>query len=156
MDRFSLSWLAPEFEHRPKGPVWFWGSVVLALALLVYAVAARNLLFALLVVIGELLLIVSGSRTPEELSVTVDARGITIGTHKFYPRSHIAAFSIVENQDATWHDLIILIDNRYLPTVRVHVPEHLVSALREYLRTLYPEYDHQESFLDILERFFGF
>lgn len=156
MEKFSLSWHAPEFEHRPKDSVWFWVSIVGAIALIIFAVIQQNLLFALFILIAEVLLIVWGSRRPGELRVTADTSGIRIGDHRFYPRSHIDAFSFIEHQHTDWQDLIILLDRRYIPTVSVRVPNYMVDKLRARLSTLYPEYDHQESFVEILERYFWF
>lgn len=156
MEKFSLSWHAPEYEHRPKESLWFWVSIVVAVALVVFAVLQRNPLFGLFVVVAEVLFIVWGNREPEELHITADTSGIRIGTHRFYPRSHIDAFSLLEHQHTDWQNLIILIDRRYIPTVSIHVPGHLVDELRARLATLYPEYDHQESFVEILERYFWF
>lgn len=156
MEKFSLSWHAPEYEHRPKDSFWFWVSIAVAVLLVAFAVVQRNPLFGLFVVIAEVLLIVWGNRQPEELHVTADTTGIRIGTHRFYPKSHIDAFSILEHPHTDWHDLIILLDRRYIPTVSVRVPGHKVDELRARLSTLYPEYDHQESFVEILERYFWF
>jgi hypothetical protein len=156
MEKYSLSWHAPEYEHRPKEPGWFWISIIGAILLVTYAVWERNLLFGLFVVIAEVLLIVVGNREPEEILVTADQSGIRIGSHKFYPRSHIEAFSFLDHEHTEWHDLIILLDRRYIPTVSVRVPGHLVPQLRQHLRTQYPEYDHQESFIETLERYLWF
>lgn len=156
MEKFSMSWTAHEYEHRPKEPGWFWLSIALAIVLVIFAIWQSNLLFALFVVIAEILVIIWGNREPDERDITIDSMGIRIGTHKFYPKSHIEAFSIVEHGHTDWHDLIILLDQRYIPTVRIHVPEHRVAELRDRLSRMYPEYDHQESFVELLERFFWF
>lgn len=157
MERFSFSWKTHEYEHRPKEPIWFWVSILVAVALIAFAIWQRNLLFALFIIVAEILLIVWADREPDEIEVKVDSTGIRIGKHKFYPRSHIEAFSIVEHEhDPHWHDLIILMDRRYLPTVRTHIPERYVRDVRAHLRELYPEYDHQESFIEVLERYFWF
>lgn len=156
MEKFSVSWHAPEYEHRPKDTVWFWVSIVAALLMLVFAVWQRNPLFALFIVIAEILFIVWGNRRPEEIEATADTSGIRIGAHRFYPRSHIDAFSFIEHAHTDWQDLVILLDRRFIPTVTVRVPSHVVPKLRRHLATLYPEYDHQESFVEILERYFWF
>lgn len=156
MEKFTIRWDAPEFEHRPKESGWFWVSIILAVLLIAFAAWQRNPLFVLFVVIAEVLLIIWGNRHPEEVHVIADTSGIRIGERKFYPRSHIDAFSFLEHQHTDWQDLIILLDRRYIPTVSVRVPGHLVPELRQRLATLYPEYDHQESFVEVLERYFWF
>ena len=156
MEKFSLSWLAHEFEHRPKENAWFWVSIVGAVLLVAYAVWQNNLLFALFILIAEVLVIVWGNKQPEELRITVDSTGVRIGEHKFYPKSHIEAFSIIEHDHTDWHDLVLLLDRRYIPTVRIHVPEHHVAELHRRLQAMYPEYDHQESLVEVLERYFWF
>lgn len=156
VEPFSLTWTAHEFEHRPKESLWFWVSIGVALLLFFYAIWERNLLFALFVVVAEILVIVWGNREPRDVDITVDSKGVRIGDHAFYPKSHIEAFSIVQHEHTDWHDLIILLDQRYIPTIKVHAPEHHIPELRQFLQTLYPEYDHQESFVEILERYFWF
>ncbi len=156
MEKFSLTWKAPEYEHRPKESAWFWTSIVIAILLVAFAVWQRNVLFGLFVVVAEILMIILGNKEPNEVTVTVDSRGVKIGEHKFYPRSHIEAFSLVEHDHTDWFDLYFLIDRRYIPTISIHVPGHLVRELRPRLQALYPEYDHQESFVETLERYFWF
>ncbi len=156
MEKFSISWHAPEYEHRPKDSVWFWVSIAVAVGLVIFAAFQRNPLFALFVIIAEVLIIVWGSRQPGELHVVADQTGFHIGTHRFYPRSHVDAFSFLEHHHTDWQDLVILLDRRYIPTISVRVPGHIVPELRAHLSKLYPEYDHQESFVEILERYFWF
>ncbi len=156
MEKFSISWKAPEYEHRPKESSWFWITILIAIICIAFAIWQQNWLFALFIVLAEVLLIIWGNREPDEVKVTVDTSGVKIGDHKFYPRSHIEAFSILEHDHTDWHDLVILLDRRYIPTVRIHVPEHHVENLRAKMRTVYPEYDHQESFFEVLERYLWF
>jgi len=156
MEKFSISWDAPEYEHRPKESSWYWITIIVSLLMIGVAVWQQNWLFALFVIIAEALLIIWGNREPDEVRIVIDQAGVRIGDHKFYPRAHIEAFSIIEHGHTDWHDLIILLDRRLIPTVRIHIPEERVSALREVLPTLYPEYDHQESFVEILERYLWF
>lgn len=156
MEKFSISWDAPEYEHRPKEASWYWISIIVALALIAFAIWQGNLLFGLFVLIAEVLFIIWGNREPDELHVTIDNLGVRIGEHAFYPRSHIEAFSIVGHGHTDWHDLVILLDRRLIPTVSVRLPEHHVEDVRRHMAALYPEYDHQESFIESLERYLWF
>lgn len=156
MEKFSISWDAPEYEHRPKESSWYWVTIIIALICIAVAVWQQNWLFGLFVIIAEAMLIVWGNREPDEVRITFDQRGLHMGERKFYPRSHIEAFSIIEHGHTDWHDLIVLLDRRFTPTIRIHVPENKVAELRAALPKVYPEYDHQETFLDIFERYLGF
>lgn len=156
MEKFSFSWKAPEYEHRPKLPGWFWISIIGSLVLLAFAIWQRNFLFGLFILIAEVLLLVWGNREPDEVSITIDHGGVRIGTHRYYPKSHIEAFSLLPHPHTDWYDLYLLLDQRYIPTIKVHVPGRDAAEVRSLLSRMYPEYDHQESFIDSLERLLWF
>jgi len=156
LDPFSLSWEAPEYEHRPKEAGWSWISIIIAVVLLAIAIWQRNLLFGTFIVIAEILMLVWGNRDPETHTITVSEKGVRIGEEKFYPRERIAAFSIVPHEHTNWFDLVFHLDRRLLPNVIVKIPHDRAHEVHVQLSKLYAFFDYEESFTETLERYLGF
>jgi len=153
---FSISWEAPEYEHRPKDTSWFWISIIVSVLLIAVAIWQKNVLFAVFIVIAEILILVWAERQPETIPVTVSEKGVRIGEEKFYPRGRIAAFSIVPHEHTNWFDLVLHLDRRILPNVIVKIPHDKAHDVHVALSNLYAFFDYEESFVETLERYLWF
>lgn len=90
-----LMWTFDEYERHERGTAWFLGAALVGAALLMYAFAARNFLFAVLLLMVSAVLALRHVRTPERLDVAVTDRGVMLD-RKFYPYETIERFWIVE------------------------------------------------------------
>lgn len=153
---FSISWDAPEYEHRPKEVSWYWVSIIVSVVLIAIAVWQENWLFGVFIVIAEVLVLVWADRAPDMIPITVSEKGVRIGEDKFYERARIAAFSIVPHEHTNWYDLVLHLDRRLLPNVIVKVPHDKAHDVHQALSDLYAFFDYEESFVETLERFFEF
>jgi hypothetical protein len=153
---FTVTWDAPEYEHRPKEISWYWISIIVSVILIAIAVWQQNWLFVVFIVIAEVLVLFWGDRSPDMIPITVNEKGVRIGEDKFYERARIAAFSIVPHEHTNWFDLVFHLDRRLLPNVIVKIPHDKAHEVHQRLSELYAFFDYEESFVETLERFFGF
>ncbi len=153
---FSITWEAPEYEHREKEPSWFWISIIVSVLILAVAIWQKNFLFGVFIIIAEILVIFWANREPETTRITVTEKGVRIGEEKFYERSRIAAFSIVPHEHTNWFDLVFHLDRRILPNVIVKIPHDKAHDVHTALSNLYAFFDYEESFVETLERYFWF
>ncbi len=89
-----ISWEVPEFHKHDRGRWWYILSGVLAVALIVYAVASGNFLFAVIILVGGFVMMFNDARHPQMVSISVTTEGIVIG-NKFYDYDEIRHFAIV-------------------------------------------------------------
>ena len=152
-----IAWEAPEFEHRPKGPMWYWVSMIVALVLLGAAVWQRNFFFAVFIVIAEVLLIVWGSYEPRKVKFEVSEHGLHIDG-KRYPIRELRSFSAdIEGMlDADHPELIIHFDHHFRPALRIKVPARWLPEVRKTLRHHIPEEHFEPGFVEVLEKYLGF
>ena len=69
MASFEITWEAPEFEYRPKSVSWYWISIIIAAAIIAFAIWERNFLFGIFIVIAEILFIAWGNETPATIAL---------------------------------------------------------------------------------------
>ncbi len=89
-----LTWQVPEYQKYQRGKIWYASFVILGLALIVYAVATLNFLFALIVLICALVIVMSTLREPGTLEVRATETGLAVGS-RFMPYRSMAHFAIV-------------------------------------------------------------
>lgn len=156
MRPFSIEWHAPEFSYREKDVSWYWISATIAIILLSVSVWQKNFLFAVFIVIAEILILVWAGQKPRTIEFKLDEIGLTIDGKKFYPYSSIAAFSIDENASGEWRELAFRFGHGMRPFLKVFVPSERSEEIEKTLITVIQKTDFEDSFLDILQRLIGF
>ncbi|MFH2063533.1 MAG: hypothetical protein ABIJ46_05305 [bacterium] len=78
-----LSWEVDQSDRNRRGRAWYAGMILAGAALLIYAVASANFLFALLVLMFALVIYLTALRAPNRVIVEVTGDGITVGGVKF-------------------------------------------------------------------------
>ena len=73
-----IEWEAPEFEYHEKDPLWYWGSMIIAVIILGIAIWQKNFLFATFIVVAEILLMTIGGKQPRLIRFRIDDRGFEI------------------------------------------------------------------------------
>ena len=155
MAKFEIKWDAPEYEHREKEVSWYWISIIIAAALIVFAVWQKNYLFGLFIVIAEILFILWGSRPPRILNFVLTDEELSIHDQKLYPLKKFESWSVNKN-DATWADLHFYFRARLKTPLRVIVPIARLDEVRTSLKSLLPEIEHEVTVIDSIEKFLGF
>ncbi|RJQ28899.1 hypothetical protein C4571_02555 [Candidatus Parcubacteria bacterium] len=152
----EIQWGAPGFEYREKDVSWYWLSIILAVLVLGLAVWQKNFLFGLFVVIAEVLILVWAHREPLPVRFTLTEKGLLIGGHSLYRYDTIAAFSVSEENDPHFANLVMHFRKKLRPPLLVKLPREKLEEVRNVLAALIPLKESEDSFLDTLERLVGF
>ena len=156
MAALLLSWRAPEFEYRPKGASWYWVSIIVAVLVLAAAIWQKNFLFAIFIIISEILILVWANREPGTTEFVLDERGLTISSRKFYAWNEIKSFGVVEGIESDWSGLVFVFAKTLRPPLRIPTPTEVIPEVRAALTQVIPETEVNESPFDTLERFVRF
>jgi hypothetical protein len=154
----ELAWQAPEFEHRPKTSTWYWVSIIVSILLLALAIWQRNFIFAVFVVIAELMLIIWGASEPRMIAFSLNQRGLTIGGAKFYPFSDIKSWSADSEGffDPEWPDITLHLVHHFHTGLKVKVPRAMFLDVEKALRAHAREVPFEPSMIDVIEKLLGF
>lgn len=150
-----IYWEAPEYEYKEKSVAWYWMSLFAAIALIVIALWAKNFLFAIFVVITELVLLYFSNRFPKVWSFRIDGKGLHIGDSKVFPFEQIKAFDIHEFDDE-YKELVLRVTSKITPHVKIFVFHDDIKAIEERIGKFCQKEEIPVSLVDSLERFFNF
>jgi len=90
-----LSWAFSEYEQHDRSPSWYIFTVLIAIALLVWALWTQNYLFAIILVLASFLLIRQHRNKPTKLTMTLTEDGVDIHGRHFYPFKDFETFWMV-------------------------------------------------------------
>lgn len=155
MAKFEIAWDAPEFEYREKDVSWYWISIIVAAAIIAFAVWIHNFLFGFFMVVAEILLIVWGNRVPRQVDFTVTDEGIAIDGKKFYGFKEFESWS-TDSLDDEWNETFFNFRSRVKPALKVLMPTEKLTEMRANLKVVLREVEHQASLLDSVEKFIRF
>ncbi|MDO8664530.1 MAG: hypothetical protein Q7K44_03250 [Candidatus Liptonbacteria bacterium] len=156
MEKFNIEWQAPEYEYHEKGVSWYWLSIIAAIVILSVAVWQKNFLFAVFVVIAEILMLVWAGRKPREISFSLNEKGLTISGNKFYPYSAIENFSVREGRSEEWYDISLKLRHGFRHHLNIQTPLKNLAKIEVVISRHIEKVEHEDSFLDSLERLIGF
>ncbi|MDO8598816.1 MAG: hypothetical protein Q7S02_01790 [bacterium] len=94
-----LSWTFPEYEQHERGRGWYVAALVVAAALLVYAFASKNFLFAVIIVMLAVVFYLRHVQEPAQLEFAITERGILVGG-RFIPYEGLQNFWIVAEDES--------------------------------------------------------
>ncbi|MEK7082365.1 MAG: hypothetical protein AAB915_01655 [Patescibacteria group bacterium] len=149
----KISWSALEHEERERGPYWFLGPGVIALALVIFGIFARSWFFVAFVGLAYSVLLAYARRAPREIEFRVSSDGVYAGT-AFHPYSELKSFWIFETPD--YKELSIETTKLLTPYLRLPLgdadPDRVGRAIAQFL----PEEEHKEFISDHIARSLGF
>lgn len=156
MEELKIEWQAPEFEYREKGISWYWLSIIAAIVILSVSVWQKNFLFAVFVVMAEILMLVWAGRKPREISFSLDEKGLTISGNKFYPYSTIENFSVREGRSEEWYDVSLKLRHGFRHHLNIQTPAKSLAKIEGAISRYVEKTEPEDSFLDSLEKLIGF
>lgn len=156
MGESEIQWQAPEFEYHAKDVSWYWGSIVVAVLVLGFAVWQKNFLFGFFVVIAEILILTWAGRTPKLRTFKIAEKGLEIVGQKMYSWNDLDSFSVDENRDGENPRIVFRLKKIFHAALTVGMPRSRREEIREQLISFLPEHEYEPSLIDGLERFFGF
>ena len=152
----NISWHAPEYEYSPKSSFWYWTSAAAALALIAIALWQKNFLFAIFVIIAELVIFSVADKHPKIWEFSVDAKGIYIGKSKFYPYSQLTAFDIHWGDHSGYDQLVLKTKNKFTPVVSINIYKEDKENIREFLKKYLSHEEIEVSLIDVFAKMVGF
>lgn len=78
-----VTWDIPEFDHHDRSRGWLVTAVIVGVALLVYALATRNFLFAIIVLLAAIILYQQSTVAPKNLRFAITEGGLEVGPDYF-------------------------------------------------------------------------
>lgn len=128
-----ISWQIEEYNHKEKNPDWFWALGVIALASAIIAIIYHDALFAVIIIMGAIMMGYYAARKPDIIEVAISEAGINF-KDIFMPFESMLGFSIEEH--FMGNKLIIETNRKIIPMVYIPIPNNLdPEGLRELIST---------------------
>ncbi len=139
-----ISWSVEEYSHKEKGSDWFWALGVIALAIAVIAIIYHNILFAIVIILGSIILGYYASRPPNIMDVSLSTKGIQV-REIFYPYEKIRGFAV--ERHILGNCLLIETGRAVLPVVSIPLPQEELDmeSLENFLVQYVEKKDLKES-----------
>jgi hypothetical protein len=125
----KLEWLAPEHEEKEHSNDWFWALGVIVVCSSVASVIYANYFFAVLIVLGGLMLGFFANQKPLMVTHELGEKGLKIGT-RLYLYTNIKAFYVrTETEPA----LLIHSDRLFMPIISIPISEDIAPEIKSIL-----------------------
>ena len=145
-----LEWTAPEFEHQEKDKSWFLISGLIAAGLFIWAIFAKNFLFALLVSLAYFSIAVYAVKKPREIKLAITSRGVKVD-RTLYEYDNLRSFWIFYNPNGI-KELSVRSRKTIMPYIKIPLGETNPAKVRKILIKYIPEKKQEESLVDNLAR----
>jgi len=89
-----LTWEVPEFEAHERSRGWYIIGIIIAVALLLYAIFSANFLFAVIILISTVVMYLKIITQPRQIVFAIYETGIRVGQH-FYDWKELQDFYII-------------------------------------------------------------
>lgn len=151
----TLSWRGYEYTHHEKSSDWFWALGIVALSSAVTAIIFKNILFALLILIGAFTIALFASKKPNLIHYEINRRGVAIDD-VLYPFNTLESFWIDEDEHGHL-SLIIKSERVVMPYIIIPLEEPVnFEDVRNVLLTKLEEEELHEPISHKVLEFFGF
>lgn len=145
-----MEWDTPEYEHFDKDVGWFKGVIIITIIVVVLALLLKNILLALIALIGGFTVMLYGARLPRLVKIKLTPKGILINKDLYLYRK-LKSFCVSdEHGEGRSHKLIVEADRTFIPHLVILLNDVDESAVRRYLLQYLPEEHHEESFADVI------
>ena len=92
------SWIVPEYVKHERSRLWYVVASVVGFILIIYSFFSANFLFAVIIIVGTLIIIIHDGQKPARVKVAVTDEGIVIG-RAFYDYNELKNFAVVEKKN---------------------------------------------------------
>jgi hypothetical protein len=155
MAKFEITWQAPEFEYREKEVSWYWISIIVAALIIAFSVWQKDFLFGFFIVIAEILFIVWGNKVPKVILFRLTDTDLDIGGYKSHSLKEFESWS-AQSDGVEWSDVIFYFRARLRTPLFVMVPDEKMPELRDSLKLVLKEIEHDPALVDSIEKFLHF
>jgi len=88
------AWQVDEYPNHERSRFWYVTGAIAGVALIIYAIATANFLFAVIILMSGIIMLLSTFQPPDKTVVAIATSGIVIGG-TFYNYKDIKDFSII-------------------------------------------------------------
>ncbi|MBU6370644.1 MAG: hypothetical protein KGH93_00695 [Patescibacteria group bacterium] len=138
----KMSWHALEYKQKEKTADWYWAVGIIALCLVVIAIISGDGLFAVFIILAVAILIAFSVREPKLVPITLDERGVTVGTDA-YPFATLHEFW-VDISEPENEKILLRSKKSFIPLVVIPITDRDHLAVREFLLKHLPEKELRE------------
>jgi hypothetical protein len=124
-------WTINEYESHDRGWKWFFLVGVGCVLLIGYAILVDNFLFALIIILGVIILYLQHHQDPEQVLFQITELGVVVGK-KFYPYRELTDFYIIY-QPPRVKSLFIGTKSATRPTIRIPLYDRNPVEVRHIL-----------------------
>lgn len=150
----SIEWTTAEYEHLEKEFQWFLTAGIVAFGIILSLIILKNIFGAATITLFAVIFYLYATRKPEQITVRVDGRGITVN-NKTIPYSSITSFWVL--YEPPIKDLIIIRKEHFVPKTIFPLGNANPVEVRSILiANAIKEKEEEESLTDILARRMGF
>ena len=151
----EISWRAAERDHRERG--WLWYAILGGGALFLFTLAMlqRNFFFGVFVILAAGVVFAAGSGKPKVLDFKINEHGVTVDNRIVYAFEKLDAFCF-KNRLGRLDELILKKKAAVNPFVRIPIDSKTAEKAAAFLKKHIPEFEHQDSFMDIVSDWLGF
>ena len=155
-DHFEIAWQAPEYAPYQKNVSWHWLVLILGIILIAVALWQKNFLFAVFIVIAEILLFYWGRSQPRLVEFKLNEKGLELD-NKLHPYDEFVYFSVNENTGMdNFSQIAFKTKSHFKPLLEVYIDKNKIALAKEKLIKCLEEHEHEENLIDILLRLFRF
>jgi len=164
----EIIWQIPESEYKPKDASWYWISLVVAAALVIFAIWQENFLFAIFVIIAFFTLNYLTNRFPAIWEIKMNEKGIFIGlpnskNRKFYPMTDLECFDIQskfeesgEEMEEEYKRLVLKFRTKLTPFLKINFYAKDEEKIKDFLSQFTTREELPKSLVDSLSELIGF
>ena len=93
----EIVWQTQEFKFNEKDLGWYGWNFFIAFILIILSIWQKNLLFAIFIIIAEIMVVFWSKELPRDVQVKIADKGVYINA-KLYPYEDLVGFHILEQQ----------------------------------------------------------
>lgn len=123
----KIEWLALEYEHKEQTVDWFWALGVIVFATAVTSIIYENYFFAILIVIGGILLGHFSIKKPSMMDYELNEKGLKI-KNRMHPYEEIKHFWVQKTPKPILH---IESSRFFLPTLSMPIYPNIADKIRD-------------------------
>lgn len=155
-EHITIQWRAHEYEHREKSPDWFWVFGIIAITGIITAIILKNILFAILIVVGSLTLALYAIRKPNLTHFEINNRGIRID-NSLHPYISLDSFWVTDIEEERAPTLVIKSRKTLMPYIIIPLDDSVSSfEIRECLLSYLDEEEYEAPLLYKFTDYLGF
>jgi hypothetical protein len=124
---------------------------------LAIAIWQKNFLFAIFILIAEILILIWSNEKPKILKFKLNDEGLYIGENKFHNIKEMDAFSSTKSVFPDFWDFKIHFKKYFSLELKLLIPEEFYEEIKSFLlQKNIKEKEYEESFFDIIQRLVKF